>query len=71
MKVKHLITLLQEVDPEMEVHIYADHGQWVQKAHFAGTEYHTPEDDGYISEEDLDGWQEEYGEELNQIFLIS
>lgn len=71
MKVKHLIEILQQEDPEMEVHIYADHGQWVQKAHFAGVEYHTPDDDGYISEEDLEEYIEDYGTTPEKIFLIS
>jgi hypothetical protein len=55
MKVKQLIELLQQHDPELEVYVYADHGQLPERAfapHVIWTDDLSYSLDSYTSHED-------------------
>lgn len=67
MKVKDLMESLQKADPEMEVMVYADHGQWCLPASCADSDY-VDEDGELIHPDDLD--QNDI-EGYTQYFVIS
>lgn len=69
MKIKELIEILQEQDQELEVVVYADHGQTPMKA-WAANETHVEDLNQYMMEEIADEDLEEYDDPV-KVFCIS
>lgn len=71
MKVRELLEAIQDIDPEMNVYVEADHGQDVENAFDAGVVDITVEDGHEIKVIHPDDLDEYEISDIEQVFLIS